>query len=62
MLRAQQRLLVLTLASLEDQVLGVVKRVVRHDGYIAVVDRRIGTMVCMAASDRQASQKYTRSK
>jgi hypothetical protein len=55
MLRAQERLLVLTLVSKEEQV-RLVKHVVRHHHGMVIVDLRIVTIVCIAASDRESAR------
>jgi hypothetical protein len=55
MLRAQERLLVLTVLSKEARH-GLVKRVVRRHHSMVIVDQRIVTIVCIAASDRDTAR------
>jgi hypothetical protein len=57
MLRAQERLLVLTVLSGEEQVWASETRRTPSPQYMAIVDQRIETIVCIVASDRQTSQK-----
>lgn len=57
MLRAQERLLVLTVLSPEEQVWASETRRTPSSQYMVIVDQRIATIVCMVASDRQSGQK-----
>ena len=53
MLKAQERLLVLTVVSWEEQIWASETRRTPLSQYMVIVDKRIGTIVRIAASDRQ---------
>ena len=57
MLRAHERLLVLTVLSKEEQVWASETSRTPSSQYMVIVDQRIATIVCMVASDRQSGQK-----
>lgn len=57
MLRAHERLLVLTVLSPEEQVWASETRRTPSSQCMVIVDQRIATIVCMVASDRQSGQK-----
>ena len=57
MLRAQERLLVLTVLSGKEQVWDSETRRTPSPQYMVIVGQRIETIVCIVASDRQTSQK-----